>query len=138
MRRISSNMTFFYKRVFPAIWFGFLALFIATGLASGARSGPFIPSIIVPAAMMVFGYFIMKKLVFSLVDEVSDTGDALLIKNKDQVERVPLSEIINVSYSQFMNPPQVTLTLRRPSLFGTKVTFCAPVSFLPALDQPRH
>jgi hypothetical protein len=29
MRRISSRMTFFNKRVFPVFWFGFPILFIA-------------------------------------------------------------------------------------------------------------
>jgi hypothetical protein len=35
MRRLSSRMTFFCKRVFPVIWFGFLALFIAVPLNRG-------------------------------------------------------------------------------------------------------
>ena len=28
MRRISSRLTFWYKRVFPIIWFGLLAVFV--------------------------------------------------------------------------------------------------------------
>jgi hypothetical protein len=31
MRRISSDWTFFYKRVFPVLWFGFLAVFVGIG-----------------------------------------------------------------------------------------------------------
>ena len=49
--------------------------------------------------MMGFGYFVMKKLVFDLVDEVWDDGEALLIKNRGQEERVALRDIKNVSYS---------------------------------------
>ena len=37
--------------------------------------------------MMAFGFFIMKKLVFDLVDEVWDDGDTLLVKNRGQEER---------------------------------------------------
>jgi hypothetical protein len=138
MHRISSKATFFYKRVFPVIWFGVLLVIIATGLTGGMRSGGqvWVPFIAPPVLMMVAGYFIMKKLVFSMVDEVLDEGDALLIRNNDQTERVPLSAIINVSYSQFVNPPQVTLTLRRPGLFGNKVTFCAPIRFLAFTTSP--
>ena len=49
--------------------------------------------------MMGFGYFVMKKLVFDLVDEVWDDGEALLIKNRGQEEHVALRDIKNVSYS---------------------------------------
>ena len=64
-------------------------------------------------AMIGFGYFIMKKLVFDLVDEVWDDGDALVVKNRGQEERIALADIKNVSYSPFVNPPRVTLSLRR-------------------------
>jgi hypothetical protein len=32
MRQVSSKMTFFHKRVFPVIWFGFRLLFIGFAL----------------------------------------------------------------------------------------------------------
>jgi hypothetical protein len=107
MRRISSRATFFYKRIFPILWFGFLLLFVASGLAAGFSSGQFapLPFFAIPILMMVFGYFLMKKLAFDLVDEALDAGDALVIRNKNQTERIPLSEITNVNYSQFANPP---------------------------------
>ena len=83
MRLVSSKMTFFNKRVFPAIWFGFLLVFIGLSLFSGAgrNATSLLPSVIGPAIMIVFGYFIMKKLVFDLVDEVWDNGDTLVVKN---------------------------------------------------------
>lgn len=34
MRVISSRWTFFYKRIFPVVWFGFLASFFAAVLLS--------------------------------------------------------------------------------------------------------
>jgi len=90
----------------------------------------------VPIAMLGFGYWLMRKLVFDLVDEVLDTGDALIVRNRGREERVALANITNVSYSPFINPPRVTLSLRQPSLFGTKVTFCAPVRFMPFTTSP--
>jgi len=128
-------MTFFYKRVFPVIWFGFLAFFIAvpfvrSGVA-GSVSSPPLAFLLLPVFMAIFGYFIMKKLVFDLVDEVLDDGDALVIRNGSTEERVPLADIINVGYSQLTNPPRVTLSLRNPGQFGDRVSFCAPVAFNP-------
>jgi hypothetical protein len=138
MRRISSRMTFYYKRIFPAIWFGFLILLIALPFASTSRwnAMPPLPFFIGPAVMMIVGYFIMKKLVFDLVDEVWDDGGSLLIKNRGEEERIALRDIKNVSYSTMMNPPRVTLSLRRPTVFGDEITFGAPIRFVPFTTSP--
>jgi hypothetical protein len=138
MSRISSHLTFLYKRVFPIFWFGLLLLFLAFGLIGALRSERF-PSLlflIVPLLMMAFGYFIMKKLIFDLVDEVVDLGDALMIRNGGLQERVALSDIMNVSYSSFVNPPRVTLSLRTPGAFGSRVSFCAPIRLVPFSTSP--
>jgi len=132
MRRISSDWTFFYKRVFPALWFGFLAVFVSIGVVNG--QGPFV--VIAPIAMIGFGYFIMQKLVFDLVDEVCDDGDALVVKNRGQEQRIALADIKNVNYSPFISPPRVTLSLRRPTVFGEQITFCAPVRLVPFSPSP--
>jgi hypothetical protein len=131
-------MTFYYKRIFPAIWFGFLILFIALPVVSGAgrQAMPPLPFFIAPIVMMIVGYFIMKKLLFDLVDEVWDDGDSLVIKNRGDQERVALSDIKNVSYSVMMNPPRVTLSLRRPTVFGDEITFGAPVRLVPFSTSP--
>jgi hypothetical protein len=134
MRRISSKATFWYKWIFPLIWFGFLAVFAAVGLSAGSGNNrPFpIFVLIVPFMMAVVGYFVMKKLVLDLVDEVWDDGAALIVRNKGREDRVALSNIINVSYSPLVNPPRVTLTLRQPSnYFGTEINFSAPIRFIP-------
>jgi hypothetical protein len=138
MQRISSRWTFFYKRIFPAIWFGFLCLFLIVQVVAGLRSGRFVavPFLVVPAAMMAFGFFIMKKLIFDLVDEVRDDGDALVIKNRGDEVRVALTDIKNVNYSPFINPPRATLSLRKPTVFGEQITFCAPVRFIPFSANP--
>jgi hypothetical protein len=134
MKCISSRMTFWYKRVFPVLWFGILAVILATGLLTSNTPPP--PFFIMPAVMAVFGYFLMRKLVFDLVDEVWDAGDALVVRNKGQEERIAFADIINVSYSGFSNPPRATLLLRRPSAFGEKITFCAPARWVPFASSP--
>ena len=134
----SKRTTFFHKRVFPFLWFGFLILLIAIPLVAGLRTGryPSLPFLIIPIGMMIFGYFLLKVLVFDLVDEAVDLGDALLIKNAGKEDRVMLSDIINVSYTRLTSPPRVTLSLRKPCLFGTEVSFCPPVPFIPFAKSP--
>jgi hypothetical protein len=95
-----------------------------------------IPPLIVPVLMAVFGYWIMKKLVFGLADEVLDAGDTLVVRRGGQEERIALSDIKNVNYSPYVSPPQVTLSLRRHTVFGDTVTFCAPVSVVPFRSSP--
>jgi hypothetical protein len=138
MPRISSRMTFFYKRLFPIIWFGGLAAFLAVGLfvTTNSRNVQTFPFLIMPVLMIAVGFFIMKKLIFDLVDEVFDAGDALVVRNGGREERIPLSQIMNVNYSPMVNPPRVTLSLRGGSTFGDQVTFCAPVRFIPFSTSP--
>src|SRR5258705_6301830 len=92
MRRISSRVTFLFKQVFPLIWLGFFAIFFAVSLSGFWRSGDFtaLPFLIIPVLITIFGFLIMKKLVFDLADEVIDVGDALLIRNGSKQEQVPL------------------------------------------------
>jgi hypothetical protein len=129
-RRISSRNTFFLKRVFPVLWFGMVVLSVAAGLA-GARAGKAVPPpvFIVPLLLFVIGYVIMRKLVLDLADEVFDEGDALRVRFGSEEERIALTDIINVGYTQFVNPPRITLTLRQPSRFGREVSFSPPQSF---------
>ena len=137
MVRISSTNTFFNKRVFPAIWFGFLAVFFvasAIGMIAGKHSNPLF--LIVPIGMAVFGYFLMRALVFDLVDEVWDDEDALVVRNRGIEETILLKDIVNVNYSGMTNPPRITLTLREESLFGPEIKFSPPQSWFPFM-QPQ-
>jgi hypothetical protein len=137
MQRISSRGTFFTKRVFPVVWFGFLAAFvIGSILGKKSGNGLSLGSFIVPVFMGIFGYFVMKKLVFDLADEVFDDGDSLVVRFGSEEERIPLSQIINISYSYMSNPSRVTLTLRTPGRFGKEVTFSPPQRFLPFAKNP--
>ena len=67
MRRISSRITFFNKRVFPVIWFGFLAIVVIAPLrGSKPNGGPTAGFLVVPIILPVFGYFMMKRFVFDV------------------------------------------------------------------------
>ena len=137
MQRLSSRMTFYYKRVFPIVMFGFLAVFVAVGLMAQSRNnGPGLAFLLVPGFIAVFMFVMLKKLVFDLIDEVWDAGDALIVRNSGQEDRIVLSDITNVSYSPYLNPPRVVLSLRTPSVFGDKIAFGAPVRFNPFATSP--
>jgi hypothetical protein len=95
-----------------------------------------LPLLFVPVAMAAFGYFLMKNLVFDLVDEVWDAGSELLVKNKGRQARIALTDVMNVSYSVVTSPQRVSLTLRQPSLFGREITFAAPTRWVPFAKSP--
>ena len=137
MNRLSSRSTFFTKRVFPTVWFGFLALFFCAGVV-GAASGHDVPVafLIVPIAMAGFGYYLFKALVLDLVDEVWDAGSDLLVRNKGTETRVALRDIVNVSYSVATSPQRVTLSLRQPNALGKEISFAAPVTWIPFARSP--
>ena len=138
-RRISSRNTFFLKRVLPALVFGVLALGIAAPLLLTRGHGGALPwpALVAPLALAVIFYLLLKRLVFDLADEVTDEGDALAVRFGEEVERVPLGEIINVSYSGVTNPPRITLTLRNAGRFGREITFSPPQGFLSPLFRPN-
>ena len=126
-KRISSRNTAFLKRAFPVIWIGILTMFLVVAYSS-ARNGPSPPVIvyIVPVVLFAIGYFVVRRLVLDLADEVYDEGDALRVRFGNDEERIPLTNIINVSYAGMTNPQRITLTLRTPGRFGRQVNFATP------------
>jgi hypothetical protein len=128
MTKISSGMMTFHKKVFPAIWFGFLGLFLVVGtLTKASTESPLF--LIVPLMMGFFGFILMKNLLWNLVDEVWDCGDYLLIRNGDDEESIQLSNIMNISVSTATNPPRITLRLTYPSRFGNEIAFSPLMKF---------
>jgi len=142
MRRISSRATFYYKRIVPILLIAFLLAFVTVQLLQGTACGADLPSLLIPVLAVIATYLINGWLASDLVDEVRDAGGALLIRNGRIEERVALSGIVDVSCSPWVNPARVTLTLGSPGVFGTRITFCAPVRFVPsnhpAIDDLIH
>ena len=106
------------------LWFGFLAFFVSMGLSgSGRPTSRLFPLLVVPILMAIFGFFLMKKLVWDLMDEVYDCGDYLLVRNGAEEDTVPLTNIMNVSATMLINPPRITLKLVNPGKFGKEIAF---------------
>jgi hypothetical protein len=138
-KRISSRNTFFRKRVLPYLLFGLIALGVVAPLllTRGHPNAPPWPVLAAPLGVAIVVYVVLRKLVFDLADEVVDEGDALRVRFGEEEERIPLAEIINVSYSGITNPPRITLTLRNAGRFGREVTFSPQQGFLSPLFRPN-
>jgi hypothetical protein len=129
MRQISSRMTFWHKRLFPAFWFGFLALWTSFAAPAIIKGGAPIFILFMPIGMAAFGYFLMRWLVFPLADEVFLDGDDLLVRKNDTEARIPVCQILNVDSSVMVNPERITLTLREPCAFGREIIFSPTYRF---------
>ena len=127
MQRLSSQWTFFYKRIFPLFWFGMIAISTSAMwlVPHGAtKQGAVWMSLLPPVFMAVIGFVIFKALIFDLVDEVWLAGDHLLVRNRGDQVSVALGNVMNVSTTTMTNPPRISLMLRtESSRLGKVVTF---------------
>ncbi len=126
--KISASFLWFNKKVFPVLWFGFLGFITLLVAVDGGGKG-LLPFIVFPIGLALFGYFLMKKLIWDLVDEVYDCGDALLVRYRGEEDRIPLSNIMNVNSAMNVRPPRVTLKLAAPSKFGDEIAFSPITQF---------
>jgi hypothetical protein len=76
--------------------------------------------------MPVVGYFYWKLSIRDLMDEVFDCGDSLLVRKNGEEDRIPLSNIMNVSYTRANKSSRIILTLVTPGKFGTEIMFAPP------------
>lgn len=116
------------KKIFPTTWFGFLGLFFILVIMTGAAKMSFM-LLVVPVAMAVFGFFLMKYLIWDVMDEVIDYGDYLVVKYRGQEDVINLSNIMNVSAAIQQRPPRITLRLRVAGKFGNEVAFFPVTEF---------
>jgi hypothetical protein len=132
MKRISSTSTALYKKGFPAIWFVFLGVMITRTLMRNNPANGGIVAVVVLFTMAVFGYVVMKRFVWDLADEVLDAGDHLVIRKGGREHHLPLTDIMNVSFSTGTNPPRITLKLTGQSSqgpLGEQVAFTPQQAF---------
>lgn len=125
MQRVS-HYSFFLKWGMPAFWCLLCAWFAGLGgmfTWIGTPGGPFL--IGWACLMLVTGLAVGRFLRGNLMDEVWDCGDALLVRNRGDEERLPLADIQRAEFIR-SRPPIITLTLRQPCRFGARITFCPP------------
>jgi len=122
MKKISGS-TFLHKKIVPAFFFVFLAFFVMVPLLSGEDDVPHIVIIVFPLIMAIFVYKLFKNMVWDLVDEVYDNGEELVFRNGSKEQRVPLRDIINVSYSRMSSPERVEVLVRNGGPLGRELVF---------------
>lgn len=93
MTRLNSRATLFHKKLFPTIWFGFLLFFLIVAPMSTDEPVKRIIFLVAPIAMAVFGYVLMKKLIFGLADTVFREDDRIICRKGDCEARFNLNEI---------------------------------------------
>lgn len=127
MRKLSSQLTASYKKVFPLVWFGAWGTAFVVILATGAyREQDGIVLLVLPIGMLALGYFLIKNLLWDLVDAVYDAGSHLVVKSGSAEHRIPFSDIVNVNSTLGVNPPRITLRLKGASAqlgFGQELSF---------------
>ena len=131
MERISSGQTFFMKRVFPFLWLGVIGIGVVVAalapMPAAKNPGVHVPPpyffLLVPGLMLVFGVILFRKLLWDLADSVDDARDYLLVRRGSIEQRVMLANVMNISMSQFTNPPRLTLRLRKPGPLGDEIVF---------------
>lgn len=124
MKRISSRQVGFLKFGLPVLFLG-LAVAVVSVMLVAARETPlpWVAIVSLPVFVLALGAVLMKTLVLDLADEVQDAGDHLVVRKGDITERVPLKEIVNIGWTVLINPPRVTLTLRKAGRLGKEIVF---------------
>jgi hypothetical protein len=129
MRKISSKVSSSIQ-LFPFVFFGFLTFLCVLLLMNGAlQQAPVF--LVVLGAISVGGFFIWKKTLRDVMDEVYDCGDYLSVRKHREEDTILLSNIIDVNFTVNRDGTgaRITLTLESPGKFGGKILFAPPSQF---------
>ena len=127
MKKISSNATFFGKRILmPLLAVAFLvimtlAYFDRDVEATGGYT-LWLASIVIFALVAFFNW---RQVFGGVVDEVHDQGPSLLIKNSGEQVKIQLEDIVHLNH----HLQRVELRLRDEKRFGDVVKFLPKGSF---------
>jgi len=117
MQKLSSDGATFYKRVLPAM-FGFLVLFVAVVVSDGPPRG-----VAVILGIVAIPFVLILIPIWTLMDEVYDCGDFLLVRNGCRETQISLHDIAKASSPAWTKRPRIWLTLARPCTFGRRISF---------------
>jgi hypothetical protein len=120
VKRLSSRAIWFYKWIYPVLWFGFLACAVVA-LSSNPDGNPMFAA--VPALLIVSGFGLFWLSVWRCADLVEDEGDFLRVRRGRRVAEVALHDIDDVYRSGLGPTYPVTLRLSTPGPFGTAIQF---------------
>jgi len=127
-KRLSSNYFEYRRRSFPYLWFGSLTLFVIRMWGELVHDSlvPFLAVVIVVA---LIGYLVVSRFNRYMVDDVWDDGKQLIVKKGDEVEYVPIANILRIGNSRLVAPRRVTVFLRKPGKWGDRIVFAMQFSW---------
>ena len=137
MRLISAKDTWMHKKVFPATWFGFLGLMTLFSISRlyveplGA-----IFSLLVSLSMIAFGYMLMQEFTFPLVDAVGIDGDDLVVRNRGEEDRFPISHVVDVDDHFLTRQEYIEFLVNPRTRFGLTIRFLPSVRWWPFRRHP--
>lgn len=136
MRLLSSESTSVYKRGSTFYLFGFLGLlFFWWHAITEPKNANYAGFPLILLGLAAFTFFVLRTFVWDLPDEVWEDNDSLIVRKKGREARIDLLNIINVN-STFSGPARVTLMLRKPCIFGKKVSFLPPPRVIDFDEHP--
>ena len=121
MKKISSNATFFGKRVLmPLLAVAFLVVMVLAYFDQDVEATGGYAMWLATIVIFALVAFLNWRQVFGgVVDEVHDAGSSLLIKNSGEQVKVQLEDIVHLNHQL----QSVELRLRDDSRFGGAVKF---------------
>lgn len=138
---LSSKLTYFYKRVFPAMWiitFGAGTLFLWIYNCEGTSLFKWFVLVCLLGGSIFLRWFSEKLKVVSL------QGEQLVVSDYRSEETIPLRQIEEVTETRIWNPKLIKLRLNRPGRWGDEIVFIAPIRFQfiflnhPLVKELRH
>ena len=139
MKKLSSQWTFLEKYVVPSIHFAGYGLMIFMCTLFSKSQPIALLVMLFPLLLVVIAFWTLRRYSFPLLDRVVDGGDHLLLGRGKQEDIIQLTNIVEVVFMtntarhlnlqsqgfslNLVNFPRVFLTLKTPSVFGTKVIF---------------
>ena len=121
-RKLSSQMTFLLKFIFPVIWVPFFGLSTFWIVIVGLQD----TQVLLPALGFVFAWIAGSAFLYwscIRLKEVSVNDRQLYVSNYRKEITIPLTEISDVTENVWLNIHPVTIHLSSPSEFGSKIVF---------------
>ena len=116
MKKVSAS-PFYLRNVFPVLWLGgfiFLGIYVF-GDPSLSNNGRY-----AAIAFAIIGCVLSRVMALTLMDEVYDQGDSLLLRRNNIEQRIPLNQIRKVSH---YNNTWITLKTTNDSPLGKSIRF---------------
>ncbi len=140
-RLLSSRLTYFYKKIFPAMWiitFGAFTLFLWIYNYEGTSLFKWFVLVCLLGGSIFLRWFSEKLKVVSL------QGEQLFVSDYRSEETISLRQIEEVTETRIWNPKLIKLRLNRPGRWGDEIVFIAPIRFQfiflnhPLVKELRH